>query len=150
MRATHPRVEFEPFVLDVGAVQRVGLGCDQPAVAHHQVLEVDRHARFLDDGAQAAQQRDHLRMRAADFGVDVRRELFGRQRGDAHAANVGFAAQSGVARSKCGACSVAGSRGSGPAIAAVSSAASSTVCVSGPSESSVVDSGTTPARLIRP
>ena len=46
--------------------------------------------------------------------------------------------------------SVAGSRGSGPAIAAVSSAASSTLCASGPIESSVVDSGTTPARLTRP
>ena len=49
-----------------------------------------------------------------------------------------------------GAASDATSRGSGPAIAFRSSAASSTLRASGPTESSVVARGNTPARLMRP
>ena len=54
------------------------------------------------------------------------------------------------AKSIAGAARVARSRGSGPPMTAVRSAASSTLRASGPSESSVVASGTTPARLITP
>ncbi len=54
------------------------------------------------------------------------------------------ASASASPKSTRGAPSVAGSCGSGPAIAAVSSATSSTVCAIGPIVSSVVDSGTAP------
>ena len=60
------------------------------------------------------------------------------------------AVRSAAAKSIAGAASVAGSRRSWPAIAAVSRATSSTLCAIGPSESSVVANGKTPARLIRP
>ena len=68
----------------------VGFRGDQPAVARHQLGEVEREARLLDDGAEIAQRGHGVAGDAQHVDVGAGGELLGGEAGDAQAAQVGL------------------------------------------------------------
>ena len=84
-----PRIDVEVRVLDVGAMKRVSLGRDDPAVLHHYLVEIERKARFLHPRAELAQRRDGFPVGANHVGQRGRGEGVRRKGGDAHVAHVG-------------------------------------------------------------